>query len=261
MTSHGILNPRAGAAHFTLERFAPSPELAGFVERYWIVRWRLDAPFQQETLPHPAVNVVAGTHRTGVHGVPTRRFVADLDGAGFVVGAKFRPGGFSPFLRDDAVTLTGRARSLVEAFGEPARALDPAAIADLDDRALVAAMERFLVEREPVRDAGAELATRIVETVHGDPRIARTAELAARFDLSPRTLERLFRRHVGVSPKWVIRRYRVHEACERAKTGTVPDWAALAAELGYFDQSHFIRDFKAQVGRTPAEYAALCACA
>ena len=57
-----------------------------------------------------------------------------------------------------------------------------------------------------------------------------------------------------MSPKWVIRRYRLHEALERVNAGHRVDWAALAAELGYFDQAHFIRDFKALVGRTPAEY-------
>jgi AraC-like DNA-binding protein len=79
--------------------------------------------------------------------------------------------------------------------------------------------------------------------------------------VSSRTIERLFRRYVGVSPKWVVRRYRVHEACERVKTGVAPDWSQLAHELGYFDQAHFIHDFKAQVGRTPADYAAACASA
>jgi AraC-like DNA-binding protein len=64
---------------------------------------------------------------------------------------------------------------------------------------------------------------------------------------------------VGVPPKWVVRRFRVQEACERVKTGEAPNWSQLASELGYFDQSHFIRDFKDQVGRTPAEYAAWCA--
>ncbi len=65
MTTHGILNPRAGKAHFTLDRVAPSAELAALVERYWLIRWDLrDAPpFAQETLPHPCVNLVIGTHR------------------------------------------------------------------------------------------------------------------------------------------------------------------------------------------------------
>ena len=53
----------------------------------------------------------------------------------------------------------------------------------------------------------------------------------------------------------MIRRYRLHEALERLDAGTAVDLPKLAAELGYFDQAHFIRDFKHLVGRTPAAYA------
>lgn len=84
----------------------------------------------------------------------------------------------------------------------------------------------------------------------------RTAEHAA---ISVRTLQRLFDEYVGVPPKWVVRRFRVQEAAERAREGGRVDWAALAVDLGYTDQPHFVHDFKAQVGRTPSEYAAWCA--
>jgi AraC-like DNA-binding protein len=60
---------------------------------------------------------------------------------------------------------------------------------------------------------------------------------------------------VGVGPKWVIKRRRLHEAVQRMEAGEPVDWPGLARELGYFDQAHFIHDFKAMVGRTPAEYA------
>ena len=53
---------------------------------------------------------------------------------------------------------------------------------------------------------------------------------------------------MGVSPKWVMRRARLHEAAERADSGEVVDWAALAADLGYADQAHLTRDFTATIG-------------
>jgi transcriptional regulator GlxA family with amidase domain len=91
------------------------------------------------------------------------------------------------------------------------------------------------------------------------PSLTRVEDLAARVGLSQRALQRLFRSHVGVTPKWTLRRFRIHEAAERAARGVRLDWSALALELGYFDQAHFSKDFKAQVGRSPAEYAAFCA--
>jgi AraC-like DNA-binding protein len=79
--------------------------------------------------------------------------------------------------------------------------------------------------------------------------------LAADLGLSVRGLQRLFAEHVGIGPKWVIRRYRLHEVTERMATGADIDWAALAADLGYTDQAHFIRDFRNMFGEPPTHYA------
>ena len=62
--------------------------------------------------------------------------------------------------------------------------------------------------------------------------------------------------YVGVSPKWVMRRARLHEAAEHADSGEPVDWAALASDLGYADQAHLTRDFTVTIGVPPARYAA-----
>jgi len=80
--------------------------------------------------------------------------------------------------------------------------------------------------------------------------------VAERFEIEPRTLQRLFRRHVGVSPKWVLRRLRLHDAQSMLDAGEGCDLAVLAARLGWFDQAHFTRDFRAAVGVPPGAYAA-----
>jgi AraC-like DNA-binding protein len=257
----GILNPRAGEERFAFTRHAPAPELAAVVERYWTVRWDLRGrpPYAQETLPYPCVNVVFGTHRPGVHGVCTTRFVAHLEGEGWVVGIKFRPGGFRPFASFPMVDLTDRELAITDVFGAAGAAVDRAVRTAPTDAERVPLAEDFLRGCRPPYDADALEAARAVDLARGDLSIARAADLAVRSGIGLRSLQRLFRSHVGVSPKWVIRRFRVQDAAERAAAGTAVDWAAVALDLGYFDQSHFTRDFKAQIGRTPAEYAALCA--
>jgi AraC-like DNA-binding protein len=94
----------------------------------------------------------------------------------------------------------------------------------------------------------------IVYDIAADREILKVEDLARRFDINRRTLERLFARYVGASPKWVIQRYRLHEVAEQLANGD-GRLADLAAALGYADQSHFIHDFKATVGRPPAAYA------
>lgn len=85
----------------------------------------------------------------------------------------------------------------------------------------------------------------------------RVADFADAHNMSVRSLQRLFSAYVGVSPKWVILRYRIHEALAHATTHTDPgtDWATLANDLGYADQAHLIRDFTRTVGVPPAAYA------
>jgi AraC-like DNA-binding protein len=83
-------------------------------------------------------------------------------------------------------------------------------------------------------------------------------ELAEALGIGARRLQRIFAEYVGVGPKWVIRRYRMQEAAERAEARTGVDWATLSAELGYADQAHFTRDFSRVIGISPAQYARDC---
>ncbi len=260
-TSRGILNPRAASGRFSLERHAPAADLEPLVERYWVIHWDLRglSPHNQETLSYPAVNMVLGTHQPGVHGVCTRRFSAELSGLGWVVGIKFRPGTFRCLLGRDVSSLTDRTLTVREVFGREGLELDQAVQQAGSDALRVELVEVFLRGRRPEVTPEAAKAQRIVALAEADGSLRRVADLAERTGTGLRTMERLFRAHVGVTPKWVLRRFRVQEAAERVKAGAPADWAGLAQELGYFDQSHLIRDFRAQVGLTPAEYAARCA--
>jgi AraC-like DNA-binding protein len=100
-----------------------------------------------------------------------------------------------------------------------------------------------------------ELASRITYRIAEDRELVRVEQVVREFSLPLRQLQRLFADYVGVGPKWVIQRYRLHEAAERIAAGEVTDFADLALELAYADQAHFIRDFRKLVGSTPAQYA------
>jgi AraC-like DNA-binding protein len=248
----GIL--RAAAAPFSLTRLRPADDLAVFVERHWIVRWDLPAPYRQETLPHPCVNMVIEPHRARVYGIETTRSAQVLKGSGWAVGTKFRPGAFRPFIGFDVAELTDRSIDVAEAFGDGSVA--DAVRATEDDTERIAAVEAFLRERLPEPDGNVIAIARMARAMLDDPTITRVEDLTERFGMSARTLQRLFRRYVGVGPKWVLQRYRLHEAVERIADGEGGDWAALALDLGFFDQAHFTNAFTALVGVSPAEYAA-----
>ncbi|HMF12979.1 MAG TPA: helix-turn-helix domain-containing protein, partial [Gemmataceae bacterium] len=74
-------------------------------------------------------------------------------------------------------------------------------------------------------------------------------------EVSVRQLERGFRHVIGTSPKVFARTVRFQEAQQRLLFDPDADLTSLAYECGYFDQAHFIKDFKAFTGQTPSEYA------
>jgi AraC-like DNA-binding protein len=259
----GILNPFDGFARFRLTRHQPAVDLAPFIDLHWIVRWdRVGlAPFEQEILPHPNVNMAFEAGRSAIHGIGTQRFIARLEGFGRAVGTKFRPGAFVAFAREAMSDLVDRVVPLTQIFGRQVDGLETSVLSHADDLASVARIEEFLRSREPKNDPSLELIASLVTLAQTDRSIAQAEDLARAASMSLRTLHRLFERYVGLGPKWVIRRSRVQEAAERVASGAEVEWATLAQELGYHDQAHLIRDFKAQVGFTPAAYAVRCAAA
>jgi AraC-like DNA-binding protein len=252
----GILNPFEGFKHFSLEREPPPADLKPFVAGYWRVCWDLEGrePFEQEVLPYPCVNLSHGADGLVVHGPATQRFVARLSGRGEVFGARFTPGGFSAFCQVPMRELVDRVTSVEAVTGRA-----PCMSEKDDFKNVRDAFETFLRGFRPVCTEHMALADRLVALAQEDRSIARAEDLARAGDISKRTLHRLLERHVGVGPKWIIRRSRVQEAADRVARGERVDWAKAAQDLGYHDQAHMIRDFRTQVGFTPAAYARRCA--
>jgi len=224
---------------------SPSPALAAHIARYWVVSWDYAEPYRQLIVPYPNVHLTFGDGGASVNGVVSGHQVKVLDGVGGVFGVAFRPGAFRPFLGAAVSTITDRVVDAASVFGP-----------DLPPAPDVETVERFLLDRLPEPDPRAGEAAEIVDTVVARPELTTVEALARDLGTSVRQLQRLFAEHVGIGPKWVIRRYRLHEVTERLAAGVAIDWAVLAADLGYADQSHFARDFKHMFGESPTRYAA-----
>ena len=118
--------------------------------------------------------------------------------------------------------------------------------------AAIAAVERRLAAYVPVDEQGL-LVNEVVAWLREHPEVTRVAELAEHVGLSERSLQRLVEQRIGLSPKWLIQRRRLHDAVEALKAGEV-SLADTAARLGYADQAHFTHDFRTVTGMTPGEY-------
>lgn len=251
----GVLRRQLDPSRLTYGRYLPAPEHAVYVEHYWFVAWDLagQPPQLQETMPHPNVHVVVDPSGSGAFGVHAGRYVCELAGVGHVFGIKFRPGGFRPFLGRPVASIANRSVPIGEVF-RGGDAYERSVLGCADVERAVALATQLVADNLPAPDANVARVAAIVDDIAARPDLTSAERLAAHCGIGLRALQRLFGEYVGASPKWVINRYRLHEAIERLAAGTAVDWADLALELGYFDQAHFNRDFRKLVGRAPGEF-------
>jgi AraC-like DNA-binding protein len=238
-------------------RLAPCAALAGLVEHFWTVEWDLrgQPALRPRTLPHPSVHLVLEGSRHEVTGVHTRRFERLLEGRGRVFAVKFRPAMFHGLFGRPVGLLANRVVPVREVFGEAGARLCRRVSREPDEARRIAQAEEFLLARAPAPTPLALRLRDLVERAAADRTWTSVEHLCEASGLPLRTLQRHFRTHVGVSPKWVLQRYRLHEAAERLKAAPRTDLVTLALDLGYSDQPHFVRDFKALIGETPGSFA------
>lgn len=249
-----LARQQMAARGIELQRFAPGEALARFVNHYWCVHWDLPPGVlhEQGVLSHPCQGIAVQDGRAYVYGVITGTSMRKLEGKGFVFAAMFRPGGFYPFYQKAVSQLTDNEVPLEQIFGANTLADELMANNTPGDRLQV--LERFLLEHLPEPDAQAELTSQVVQEVASNRDILRLEDICRHFGLSARSLQRLFQVYVGVTPKWVIQQYRLHEAADQLASGGFGSLAQLAQQLGYYDQAHFVRDFKQVIGLSPSQY-------
>ncbi|QWF81451.1 helix-turn-helix domain-containing protein [Amycolatopsis sp. CA-230715] len=232
-------------ANVAVVRKLPAAELRDFVEYYWLVRWDLrgQPPRAQQALPTIAVYASFFTGNTGVVGPSHGTLSHLLTGAGQGLAVRFRPGTFRAYLGSPVSDLADRAIPLSAVFGDEAEATAAEVGKAGTDEEMVSAVDRLLRTDVPPLTRQARRAVRVVETLAGTPSITRVDHLSSATRVTVRTLQRLFSEHVGTSPKWAIRAYRLTDAARRAAMDENRDFGLLAAELGYTDQGHFGGDF------------------
>jgi AraC-like DNA-binding protein len=276
--TRGILDPVEMMRHVDFSRSPAGDALDGLVEWFWSVTWELPdgRVHDQQVLNHPAGNISIGTLDDAgvpldpaegrVYGVMTKVSHRRLTSTGWTVAARTSVGGLG-------VLLDAPAKAVVDTELSLDRALP-----GLDGQRLVARvrtehcnesridclryeLDKMVSRREPTLIAEAREVAAVAAAAEHDRTVRRVEQIATLAGISVRTLQRLFDYHVGVSPSFVIRRWRIIEAAEAARKATDTGgewsgWATVAAELGYADQAHLTRDFRRHLGTSPATYLA-----
>ena len=252
----GRLDPAGFARHVQFQSHQPPPDLADFIEHFWLIRWDqpLDSYGSEEVMHRPYVDVFIAAAEAGIQGTFRGRKVYDATGSGRIIGARFRPGAFHAFWTGGALAdLQDRVIDLAQVFPSVDAAYI-AGIALLDDAAALAALLTLLRTRQPQPDPNIELINQIIAAIETDDSLQTVAAVATAFARSERWVQQLFRDYLGIGLKWLLQRHRLLAAARHIRASDRPDWTAIAYDLGYASQQHFNTDFKKVIGRTPSQY-------
>ncbi|MGV9799058.1 helix-turn-helix domain-containing protein [Mycobacterium sp. NPDC003449] len=249
--------------------YRPGPALAGHIDFFGYWRRSDGVTHRSRALPRGAATVIIdlsdrrhidfyaadGTTRLDVAsafvaGAGATSYVTQIDPAQTVMTIHFRPGGAAAFLATPLGDLENTCVGLADIWGGRWTALHQRLIETPSVRTRLALLEEFLLRRMRPRDS--TVAT-VLDAVERRPSM-RVADAGALVGANPKRLIALFRDEVGQTPKTYLRVRRLQAALRRLDSDAGRG-ADIAADLGYFDQAHFVREFRAFTAMTPTQYA------
>jgi AraC-like DNA-binding protein len=250
-------------------QFAPSPGLRELVDRLWWLEGPAEALGADPIPPDGYTEIIvhggdafrrrtadgqwAAQHRVLLAGQATRALQVAPSGYARVVGARLLPHAAYAIFGQPQAQITDAVADLHDIDPHFARALRDDVESRQDGYDMVLALDAALVRRASRRrvTSGAGEATALAIECEG---LIRIADLADALDVSTRQLERVFQVQVGLSPKRFLRILRFQAALRAMHTGRRTPWVDVALAHGFYDQAHFIRDFKALAGTSPAGF-------
>jgi AraC-like DNA-binding protein len=224
--------------------FLPSEALRSWVECFWTRRDEAAPSGEHRILPDGCADLVFDlTDGEGIAvGTMTKPLLIDARGQVEFFGVRFRPGRAAAFLRIPLAEITDARVPL----GDIWKGFSSSAPLD------VAALETELLRRlDPDRDRRVDAAIARLVASGGK---ARVEAVAKEIGISRQHLARQFLHHVGVSPKTFARVMRFRNVIDSLPSCPEIDWSDVAAEHGYYDQSHLIADFRELGGATPSSF-------
>jgi AraC-like DNA-binding protein len=242
--------------------YAPRGPLSDFVALFWHARGHTAPRSTERLLPMATMELVVrlggGKLGAGIAGPHSEVFFLERTAYDELLGVHFKPGGALPFLGVPGGELHNRSVDLGDLWGERDAARIVARLYEAPtSRAKFALLEDSLLRiayRPLTRHPAATFA---LAELRRDSSVRSCAEVAHELRVSQRRFIQIFRDEVGLTPKLYSRIERFQAVLRRIELLDDVDWAEVAASCGYFDQAHFIHDFREFTGLRPSDYLGL----
>lgn len=248
--------------------FTPVAELQPFIKCFWTMEAaHTDEPVKQRIVPDGCMEMIfhyADGYRqyfedgssilqpqSFVFGQITNYIEVAPTGVTGIVAARFLPEGLTPFLDMPVTALANNAVSIGDVFGEKGILLEQAVMAAADNQQRIKLIEAFLLSLLAQPQTIDAITKACVEAIMQSQGQLDVVELADKVKVNRRNMERKFTAAIGMSPKQLSRAVRLQATLKMLEQKKFTSLTSLAYENGYYDQSHFIKDFKEFTGMSP----------
>ncbi len=253
------------------EVFTPVAELQSFVKCFWTLENDgSSTPERQRVLPDGCMEMIFhyGDHyrqyfEDGSSIIQPKCFVfgqissfieIEPMGRTGIVAARFLPEGLVPFIETAVAELENRAVDLYELFGEEGKMLEVEVISAVDNPSRIKLIEEFLLSKLSSPQTIDNVTKACVQAIFQSQGQLGVVELADKMNINRRNMERRFISAVGLSPKQLSRVARLQATLKMLEQKQYSSLTSLAYESGYYDQAHFIKDFKEFTGLSPKSF-------
>jgi AraC-like DNA-binding protein len=263
------LDGASGTAKVKYNEYRPHVILQDTVKCFWIHEGTYAADSVQSITPDGCVELIFNfgspyllltttppcvLPSAIIVGFQRKTLPISVDGTVKVVAARLFAWGALALLQEEISALTGAVTALGTGWDTLTQRLEDQVKQGRYEEASTT-LQDFLIQRALVRGYNLKLVQSAAKLLHHTRGQCRIEELADYCHASVRQLERGFQRAIGVSPKFFARTLRFEQAQRRLMFVPQTDLTQLAYQCGYFDQAHFIKEFRAFTGKTPSEYA------
>ena len=251
--------------------YDPSPELQPFVKCFWTLEdERAREPIRQRVVPDGCMEMIfhyADLYeqffedgrsviqpRSFIFGQITKYIEICPTGTSGIVAARFLPEGLTPFLTMPVSALENKAVSLIDVFGEKGKSLEERVIAATDNTQRIKLIEEFLIALLADPQTIDSVTRACVKTIFQSQGRLDVLQLADKMNINRRNMERKFTATIGMSPKQLSKVVRLQSTLRMLEQKKFTSLTSLAYENGYYDQAHFIKDFKEFTGMSPKSF-------
>lgn len=175
-------------------------------------------------------------------------------GVSGIIAARFQPDGFIPFSLFPVQQMTNKAIALHQLFGEDAMALEQKVLTATTNEERIKIIAEFLLIRLQTAEVRDRITKSSIDALIQANGQLNVNELAEQLHINRRQLERKFSAAIGLSPKQLSKVIRLQATFKMLEQKQFISLTSLAYENGYYDQAHFIKDFREFTGVSPKEF-------